>query len=317
MIQFVENHPKLRGFSKYYSVNIHPQLEQKEPKRLRIVRRERAIRFSGILIGLLGVSIMIHLKYLELALGFGLLFCVNLFSFVFNWGFYSLSYVKTETKNIIMAGVCRFLGWEYSEIMIESEHLDSILEMGLLPQPFDRINFEDRMTGTIDGMDFDAYEVELQLCDDKKTKRHWTKIFEGQILAFKITNKFQGQTLVIRDKGAFNKKRIGALKRVGLVDPVFEKIFEAYGTDQVEARYLLTPVFIQKLVDLEHAVNGKNIRFAFNNGYLLIVIDTKNQYSAGSMSKPLTDAGRTQKILDEIGAIYDVIDGVVKPHVSN
>ena len=35
------------------------------------------------------------------------------------------------------------------------------------------------------------------------------------------------------------------------------------------------------------------------------------------MFKPLTDAGRTQKILDEIGAIYDVIDGVVKPHVSN
>ena len=99
MIQFVENYPKLRGFSKYYSVNIHPQLEQKEPKRLRIVRRERAIRFSGILIGHLGVSIMIHLKYLELALGFGLLFCVTLFSFVFNWGFYSLSYVKPNKTN--------------------------------------------------------------------------------------------------------------------------------------------------------------------------------------------------------------------------
>ena len=70
---------------------------------------------------------------------------------------------------------------------------------------------------------------------------------------------------------------------------------------------------MQKLVDLEHAVNGKDIRFAFNNGYLLIVIDTKNQYSAGSMSKPLTDAGRTQKILDEIGAIYDIIDGVIMP----
>jgi len=40
------------------------------------------------------------------------------------------------------------------------------------------------------------------------------------------------------------------MKRVGLVDPVFEKIFEAYGTDQVEARYLLTPTFMQRLVRL-------------------------------------------------------------------
>ena len=58
-------------------------------------------------------------------------------------------------------------------------------------------------------------------------------------------------------------------------------------------------------------MNGKDIRFAFNNGYLLIVIDTKNQYSAGPMFKPLTDAGRTQRILDEISVIYDVIDSVV------
>jgi len=31
------------------------------------------------------------------------------------------------------------------------------------------------------------------------------------------------------------------------------------------------------------------------------------------MFKPLTAPDRTQKILNEIGAVYDVIDGVMKP----
>ena len=98
------------------------------------------------------------------------------------------------------------------------------------------------------------------------------------------------------------------MKCVGLVDPVFEKIFEAFGTDQVEARYLLTPVFMQTLVDLENSINGKNIRFGFDKNQLFIAVETNDQYEAGSMFKPLIDPARTQKILDEIGAVYDVVD---------
>lgn len=48
-------------------------------------------------------------------------------------------------------------------------------------------------------------------------------------------------------------------------------------------------------------------------GQLLIAVETENRYEAGSMFEPLTATGRTQKILDEIGAIYDIIDGVIMP----
>ena len=92
-----------------------------------------------------------------------------------------------------------------------------------------------------------------------------------------------------------------------------DRIFEAYGTDQVEARYLLDPVFMQKLIDLEQSVDGKKIRFGFLGGKLHIVVQTPNRYEAGSMLKPLTAPDRTQKILDEIGAIYDIVDAVLKP----
>ena len=46
------------------------------------------------------------------------------------------------------------------------------------------------------------------------------------------------------------------LRKVGLEDPHFEKIFEVFGDDQVEARAILTPVFMEELVALETAYAG-------------------------------------------------------------
>jgi len=69
----------------------------------------------------------------------------------------------------------------------------------------------------------------------------------------------------------------------------------------------------RKLIDLERSVDGKKIRFGFIDGQLLIVVETPNRFEPGSMLQPLTTPERTQKILDEVGAVYDVVDGVMKP----
>ena len=60
-------------------------------------------------------------------------------------------------------------------------------------------------------------------------------------------------------------------------------------------------------------MDGKNIRFGFIGGLLLIVVETDNRFEAGSMYKPLVAPERTQKILDEFSALLDVIDGVLEP----
>lgn len=195
-----------------------------------------------------------------------------------------------------------------------SPHIHTFESLGLLSSTYDRSSFEDRVSGAAHGAQFEFYEAHLEKRHRTKNGERWSTHFRGQMLVIDFDRTFLGRTVVLRDKGMFNRKTKGDMKRVGLVDPVFEKIFEAYGTDQVEARYLLPPDFMQRLVDLEHLVDGKNIRFGFIGGQLLIAVETHNRYEAGSMFQPLTETARTQKILDEIGAIYDVIDGVLKPH---
>lgn len=310
MHQFDEHHVEFEGFSDFYAREILPALERDETARLEAIKKAQlswpaigAVAAVGLAIAwYFGATLPIY-AFITIGAGGGMVAASK----------YFLEGVRSATKDNIMGGICRFLGWSFSEKVEQSTHLDTYLGLELLPKSYDRVSYEDRVTGAAHGAQFELYEAHLEKRHRTKNGERWETKFRGQLLVLDFDRKFLGRTVVLRDKGMFNRKAKGEMKRVGLVDPVFEKIFEAYGTDQVEARYLLTPTFMQRLVDLENSVDGKNIRFGFDGGQLLIAVETKNRYEVGSMFKPLIDTARTQKILDEIGAIYDVIDGVMKP----
>ena len=223
--------------------------------------------------------------------------------------------IRGETKDQIVGAICSYIGWTFRAEVTQRPDLNYWSQLGLLPKGFasdgvfssKRASFEDHMWGEAHGAQFDSVEVHLEQKGDKS----YHTVLRGQMMTITFPRKFLGRTVVLRDKGFLQAKKRGDMKRVGLVDPVFEKIFEAYSTDQVESRYLLDPVFMQKLIDLERSVDGKKIRFGFIDGKLLIVVETPNRFEAGSMFKPLTAPERTQNILNEIGAVYDVIDGVM------
>ena len=46
-------------------------------------------------------------------------------------------------------------------------------------------------------------------------------------------------------------------------------------------------------------------------GQLLIVVQTPNRFEGGSMLKSMTAQERTQKTLDEIGIVYDIVDAIL------
>jgi len=94
--------------------------------------------------------------------------------------------------------------------------------------------FEDQMSGQAHGAEFNSVEVHLERKGDKS----WHTVMLGQLMTLTFPRKFLGRTVVLRDKGFLQGKKKGDMKRVGLADPVFEKIFEAYSTDQVESRYI-------------------------------------------------------------------------------
>ncbi len=311
MIQFDEKHPEFKGFTEFYNRELLPKLIEKEFHRKKAVGQIR--RYSvALAVIVLAVAAFFVIRTGKPFIGiFGLFF--GLVGY-FGLRQHFLKDIKNQTKNHLAAGICRFIGWTFSEQVIQPPNLTPMIDNGLLPKRYDRVTFEDEMRGEAHDADFVAVECHMEREDrDSDGDTRWVTVLRGSLMALDFHREFLGRTVVLRDKGFFNRKKKSGMKRVGLADPKFEKIFEAYGTDQVEARYLLTPTFMQRLVDLEDSVDGKKIRFAFLGGMLLIAVETPNRFEAGSMRVSLTDPKRTQDILDEVSAVYNVVDGVMKP----
>lgn len=311
MHDFVEQHPEFKGFSKFYADHILPNLSIAEQARARAVgdglKRLMGALFCG---GVLGGFLYVHTQAWPV-----IIFSVGIALIIGGvWSSFALKSVRAETKHHLVGKISQFLGLTFVEKIEVKPEIVSLMAMHfLLPKHYDREDYEDRITGHAHGADFDMFEAHFQKKrTDDKGRTHWVTLFRGQVISVDFHRKFTGRTVVLRER-IFQGKKRGDMKRVGLVDPVFEKIFEAYGTDQVEARYLLTPTFMQRLVDLETSFAGKRIRFGFLEGKLFIAVETKNRFEVGSMLKPLTTPERTQNILNEFGALFDIIDGVLKP----
>jgi hypothetical protein len=310
MREFSEDRPEFVGFNDFYYEKIFPFLNSREFERKRRVKKAIAASFVVGLVAIVG-AIFAFMRTqapgLSTMIGFGGVALAGVA------GSALLKKLKGETKEFLMSNVCGFIGWNYSVEVIPPPNLEVWLSNGMLPK-YDRVKFEDQMSGNAHGADFRFCETHLEKeSKNSKGSSNWRTVFRGVILEVDFHREFMGRTVVLRDSGIFNRKKKNGMKRVGLVDPKFEKIFEAYGTDQVEARYLLTPDFMQRLVDMETKFQGKKSRFGFLGGKLYIGIEAPNQFEAGSMFKPMVDTERTSKILGEIGAIFDVVDAVLKP----
>ena len=307
-------HEELTGFSDYYRVEIFPILAMKEAERASAVKTALIAIGFMILLTVAFIAVIISVNDASVpAVLYPSMACFALSLLLFHT---LTKKIRTATKDTIVGKICAYIKWSFKAEVPLEPNLYDWYDLGLLPKiqfaSNYRISYEDQINGAAHGAQFQSTEFHVEKKGDKK----WHTHMRGQVMSMAFQRKFIGKTVVLRDQKFFQPKTKGMMKRVGLVDPVFEKIFEAYGTDQVEARYLLTPTFMQRLVGLEQSVSGKNICFGFTGGRLLIVVETPNQFEAGSMFTPLTEKNRTQKILNEISAVYHVVDGVMKPQAS-
>ena len=123
-----------------------------------------------------------------------------------------------------------------------------------------------------------------------------------------------GTTLIERDKrhrGFFGGKKDSievngtALRRVDMVDPRFEGAFAIWSDDGVEARYLVHPEYVERLIAVEQAYAGQDIRALFSGGELLIVIESGDLFESGSLDAS-QDAALLQKTIDQFGTLADL-----------
>jgi hypothetical protein len=234
-----------------------------------------------------------------------------------------VSALKRQVKQRLNSAIAHALNLTYSDRPLLPARFETFREYSLLPS-YNRRAFEDHFEGEREGCSFELYEAHLEQKRRSKKRTYYVTVFRGALIRISFPRKVEGVTVISRDAGWFNGlsslgKGFGGkgLERIGLVDPKFEKIFEVHGNDQVLARYMLTPSFMERLLALEEAMGGKKVRAMFDEhsgqGELLIAAETGNRFEPGSMSRPLADKDRVHTMVRELEEILSVIDLLVEP----
>ncbi|WP_343614155.1 DUF3137 domain-containing protein [Flavobacterium sp.] len=153
----------------------------------------------------------------------------------------------------------------------------------------DRYKTQDLITGTADKTSFWFAEVHAEYKTETQTKNgtrtEWHTIFKGIIFAADFNKNFNVST-VVRPKsfgaslGAWFSKNVfsfGNTEIVQLENTDFDNKFVTYSKNQIEARYILTPAMMERILDLNRK-SDETISISFINSKMYIAFPLSNNY---------------------------------------
>ena len=98
-------------------------------------------------------------------------------------------------------------------------------------------------------------------------------------------------------------------KKVNLEDINIGKQYYVQAANQVDARYILTPVFIEKINNLKKLFNAKRMWCSFEGYRMTMAFETKQDlFEIGNLNIPTTDPRQAEQFFNEVIAITDIID---------
>lgn len=177
----------------------------------------------------------------------------------------------------------------------------------------DKYEAEDYFSGHYKGVNISFCEINLKEKRRTKNSTYYASIFRGLAVLLDMKSKrFLGHTILDYNKSKLSewfKEHSLGLKRANLVDPVFEDRFDVYTNDQVEARYIIDPVMMERLNGMYEEYDGNKMAAAFYDSKMLIIISSKyNYFEPAKLEVPATDPRSILSMKKEIGEILSIVD---------
>lgn len=311
----VESPANHTAFGAFYNSELLPKLNLFEKRRLRrmwaaiaivaaMVLGSFSLLFFGAFGGMTPSSWLIMVLAL-LGMGGGSL----VFALVKGTGF------REDFKREVVARIAKFVDptLEYRQQGISQTVFDSTR----IYTNYNRYRAEDRFRGKVGDTEVDFCELNLRLVTGIGKNRRTRVIFNGYYFTADFSKNFHGTMLVLPDTAEsalgwigqklqeWNITRPGSL--VKLEDAEFERLFVVYATDQVEARYILSPSFMKRLSDFFQRTQTR-FSLAFVGSKLHLTFPRRGNQFEPPLFQSMLDMALYQSFHDDIRFFLGVVD---------
>lgn len=310
--------PYEQGFNSYYQKEILPEQQRLETIRLRYFKYFKINIFISIIIAIIvcfwNVS---HWGYVQNIWrqedGFEswlwtIVFILGGLSFLI---FLPMQKYSKKIKSDIFCKIANFFAsFTYDpEGMINELYIS---DSNILPTHHTNKG-EDLIQGNVNG-------VGVQLSENKLINgrgRNRKTVFKGLFVLFELEGDREYKSRVVgkKDLGKFGNlfNHKWGMKRVSLEDPDLEKAFEFFADDQVEARVILDPAFMDRINKfyqfMKRTHNIKNIQFSFYDKKLFIMMaSNKNFFENYKVWETCINTVYVRKFLGEMHMIIKIAE---------
>ncbi len=279
----------------FYYKTLYPDLKRLEEERKRVKSK---LTTAFVMIALFSVIIMAALANWADTFHEGLLFvgfvAVAIGTFIYK---NTVRDYQTDFKHKIIGPLIAAIDAHLSyraDGMVTQMRFE---RAGLFRRSIDRYSGNDHVIGQIDGvaLEFSDLHAEYQT-RDSKGNTHWHTIFQGLFIVAEFNKHFHGTTYVLPDSA---EKSFGTLigqwlqsttgshgELIKMDDPEFEKHFVVYASDQIEARYILSPSMMQRLSTIR-ARSKAELYISFVSEQIYLGISTNRDLFEPSVFKSL------------------------------
>lgn len=183
---------------------------------------------------------------------------------------------------------------------VENDYLYMIYDFDI-----DKYSGNDLIFGQIEGVRVKFSDVEaISIKGDLRGNKTHRVLFAGILFVADFPKRLKGVTQIC--SGTDDFKDYGG-KRARMDDAEFERYFRVYATDQIEARYALTPSLMESLKLLKMRFH-RPINIVLTGDKICMAIRTGRDNFEPDLRRPLMGKGANRFYKDEIGGFLRIVE---------
>jgi len=183
---------------------------------------------------------------------------------------------------------------------VENDYLYMIYDFDI-----DKYSGNDLIFGQIEGVRVKFSDVEaISIKEDWQGDKTHRVLFAGLLFVADFPKRLKAVTQICSGTDEF--KDYGG-KRARMDDAEFERYFRVYATDQIEARYALTPSLMENLKLLKMRFH-RPINIVLTRDKICMAIRTGRDNFEPDLRRPLVGKGANRFYKDEIGGFLRIVE---------
>ena len=174
----------------------------------------------------------------------------------------------------------------------------------------DRYTGEDLIRGTWGQTAMQVGEVLTESLErDSDGHESYRTVFRGLLMVIDPNKHFENETFIVsKSLGLLDFfKNYGYGEEHSMESPEFNREFRVYSQDPIEARYLITPRFMQQVLALNAHFKG-DLRMSFRQGKYYLSLATYHNYFEFDFNQDIRRSAVLQRFYEEFRYLLEVVE---------